>query len=541
MMEQKNFKVLVSDSMAQEGIDILKNYSNIAVDVITKHTEEELIELIGSYHGVIIRSATKMTPDVIKAAKNLKVIVRAGTGYDNINVDECNKRGIVVMITPLGNSNAVVELTIGLMINHARNISTANLTMGEGKWDKKKLKGTELKGKIIGIIGLGRIGAGVAKISMALGMNVIAFDKFIPKKRADDLGVILVDDLDKILTESDYITIHIPLTDQTKNMIDQEQLDKMKPTGVIINTGRGGIINEEALYNTLKEKKIKGACIDVFSSEPAFKDKFRFIGLSNCVTTPHLGASTFEAQINVATLAAEHLAQALNSQIFVDAVNIPFKLSEDLADIYRPYMELGGSLGKFISQYNPNRITEVAIRYKGEILEYFDPIKAVILQSIFSERVTEVKPVTYMNIDKILAEHGINVKVEKYAKPINFETYIKVYIKTEDGEGRKLEKTKIAGTVFSERAKIVEIDGIYYDFAPSNYMILIENTDTPGVIGKIGTLLGTMGINIAGLQLGRKKGGKAVSVITVDEPITKKGLEELKKLPQVLNAKWISL
>jgi D-3-phosphoglycerate dehydrogenase len=423
------------------------------------------------------------------------------------------------------------------MIDFARNISKANVTMSQGKWDKKNLKGTELKGKTVGIIGLGRIGAEVAKRCQSFGMETIAYDKFIPQRRAENLGVQLVKDLDQLLTKSDYITIHLPLTPQTKNMINKDNISILKKEAVIVNTGRGGIINEEALYNALKNNQIRGACIDVYTEEPASMEKFPFIGLENCITTPHLGASTKEAQINVAKLAAEHIAQALNSNIFIDAVNIPFKLSEDLVDIYRPYMELGAGLGRFISQFNDGTIFEVAIRYKGDIFSDFEPIKAVTLHSIFDERLTDAEPVTYMNIDKVLSENGIHVKIEKYEKPINFENIIKVYIKTEDGK-----RTKIAGTVFSEQPKIVEIDGIFFDFAPSDNMLILKNKDIPGVVGKVGTLLGTLGINIAALQLGRmEEGGNALSVIAIDDPISPEGLDKLKKLEQILDATRISL
>ncbi|MHA1728187.1 MAG: phosphoglycerate dehydrogenase [Promethearchaeota archaeon] len=534
-MEQKKYRILISDSITEEGINFLEKNKKFEVDVKTGLSKEELMEIIGRYHGIIIRSGTKITSDVLTAAKNLKVIARAGTGYDNINVEECTKRGIVVMITPLGNSNAVVELTIGLMLDYARNIARANALMEAGRWEKKKLRGTELKEKTVGIIGLGNIGAGVAKRCLAFEMNVIAYDKFIPKKRAENLGVKLVKELDELLMQADYITFHIPLTEQTKNMIDTPQFEKMKKNVVLVNVARGGVINEQSLYEALLEKKIGGACIDVYSNEPANLKDFPFIKLDNVVTTPHLGANTFEAQIRVGKLAAEHIVTSLISKIFIDAVNVPFKLSEDKVDIYRPFMKLGGSLGSFISQYNTGKVTEVTIRYKGESFTDFKPLKAVILYSIFNEKLTE--DVTYMNIDKVLSEHGIGVVIERYRKQINFEDYIKVYINTEDGK-----RTKIAGTVFSEKPKIVEIDNLYFDFSPSPNMLVLENTDTPGVVGQVGSLLGTLGINIANIQLSRKKSiKKALSLISIDEPITKRGLEQLRKLPQVLDAKNISL
>lgn len=534
-MELKNYKLLISDGLAQEGVEILKKFTNFELTINDKTSKEELLEIIEQFDGIIVRSATKMTPDIISAGKKLKVIVRAGTGYDNINIEECNKHGIVVLITPLGNANAVVELTIGLMLNFARNIYKANTSMREGKWDKKILRGSELQGKTVGVIGLGNIGASVVKKCQAFGMDVVAFDRFVPKKRGQDLGVELLDNFDDFLARSDYITIHVPLTAQTKDLIGFSEIEKMKSTAVIVNVARGGVVNEQALYNALKNNKIGGACIDVFSTEPVDPKDAPFIGLDNCIATPHLGASTFEAQIEVAKLAAERIVQALNSKIFVDAVNISFNMSEEMADVYRPYIELGASLSKFITQFNLSKIVSVKIKYKGEIFTNFEPIKAVILQSLFDGRLIDI--ITYINLEEILQENEINVIVEKYLKPINYENYIKISIMAEDGS-----ITKIAGTVFSEKPRIVEINGLFYDFAPSNYMLALRNNDVPGVIGKIGTFLGNKGINIAGLQCGRKeKGNIAISIITLDEAVSNEDLNELKKFPDIIDAYGIKL
>ncbi len=534
-MELKNYKILVSDGLAQQGVEILKKFKNFELTINDKTSKEELLENIEHFDGIIVRSATKLTSDIIRAGKKLKVIVRAGTGYDNINIEECNKRGIVVLITPLGNANAVVELTIGLMLNFARNVYKANNSMREGRWDKKILRGSELQGKTVGVIGLGNIGAAVVKKCQAFDMNAVAFDKFVPKKRGQDIGAELLDNFDDFLGRSDYITIHVPLTAQTKDLISYAEIEKMKSTAIIVNVARGGVVNEQALYDALKNNKIGGACIDVFSKEPVDPKDAPFIGLDNCITTPHLGASTFEAQIEVAKLAAERIVQALNSKIFVDAVNISFNMSEEMADVYRPYIELGASLSKFITQFNLSKIVSVKIKYKGEIFTNFEPIKAVILQSLFDGRLIDI--ITYINLEEILKENEIGVIVEKYLKPINYENYIKISIMAEDGS-----ITKIAGTVFSEKPRIVEINGLFYDFAPSNYMLALRNNDVPGVIGIIGTFLGNKGINIAGLQCGRKeKGNTAISIITLDEAVSKGDLNELKKFPDIIDAYGIKL
>jgi D-3-phosphoglycerate dehydrogenase len=534
-MEANKYKILISDGLAKEGIDKLKSFSNFELTIREKTSRGELYNIIEQFDGIIVRSATKLTNNVIQIAKKLKVIVRAGTGYDNIDIEECNKHGVVVIITPLGNSNAVVELTIALMLNFARNVHKANISMREGKWDKKFLRGSELQGKTVGVIGLGNIGAAVTKKCQAFNMKVVAFDRFVPKKRGQDLGVELLDNFDDFLAQSDYITIHVPLTPQTKDLISYSEIEKMKPTAVIINVARGGVVNEQALYKALKNNKIKGACVDVFSKEPADPDDVPFIGLDNCITTPHLGASTYEAQIEVSKLAAERIAQALNSKIFVDAVNISFHLSEEMADVYRPYIELGASLGKFITQFNLSKIISVKIKYKGEIFTNFEPIKAVILQSLFDGRLTEV--ITYINLEDILKENDINVVVEKYDKSVNYENYIKISILTEDRS-----VTKIAGTVFSESPRIVEINGLNYDFAPANYMLALRNNDVPGVLGMIGTFLGNKGINIAGLQCGRKEKGKiAISIVTLDEAVSIEYINELKRNPDIIDAYGIKL
>lgn len=535
IMELKNYKLLISDGLAQEGVEILKKFKNFELTINDKTSREQLLDIIEQFDGIIVRSATKITPEIIKAGKKLKVIVRAGTGYDNINIEECNTHGIVVLITPLGNSNAVVELTVGLMLNFARNIYKANSSMREGKWDKKILRGSELQGKTVGVIGLGNIGAGVVKKCQAFDMEAVAYDKFVPKKRGQDLGVDLLDNFDEFLARSDYITIHVPLTAQTKDLISYAEIEKMKSTAIIVNVARGGVVNEQALYEALKNHKIGGACIDVFSKEPVDPKDAPFIGLDNCITTPHLGASTFEAQIEVAKLAAERIVQALNSKIFVDAVNISFNMSEEMADVYRPYIELGASLSKFITQFNLSKIVSVKIKYKGEIFTNFEPIKAVILQSLFDGRLIDI--ITYINLEEILKENEINVIIEKYGKPINYENYIKISIMAEDGS-----ITKIAGTVFSEKPRITEINGLFYDFAPSNYMLALRNNDVPGVIGSIGTFLGDKGINIAGLQCGRKEIGKiAISIITLDEAVSSEDLNELKKFPDIIDAYGIKL
>ena len=316
-----DYKILVADNCSKEGLKSFEKFPNISYDVRTEHTPEELKQMIPDYDGMIVRSATKVTPDIVEAGKKLKVIARAGAGYNNIDVPSCSKQGIAVLITPTGNTNAVVELTMGLMLSWVRHIPKANQTLKSGSWEKKKLKGTEIKGKTIGLLGIGRIGSEVAKRCQVFGMKTIAFDKYISKDFAASLGIELFEDLNDFLKEVDFLSLHIPVTNETRGMIGKEQFEIMKPNAVIINCARGAVINEGELYDALKEGKIAGACIDVYSKEPAGPSEFPFIELENVICTPHLGASSKEAQVNVAALAAEQIGELLNNQKYIDCVN----------------------------------------------------------------------------------------------------------------------------------------------------------------------------------------------------------------------------
>lgn len=321
----ETYKCLVADNCSAEGLKTFEKYPNIEVVINTKHTTEELIQMIPEFHAMIVRSATKVTREVIEAAKNLKVICRAGAGYNNIDVEACNEKGIAVLITPTGNTNAVVELTMGLMLSFARHIPIANDSMKAGRWDKKKLSGTEIKGKTLGVLGIGRIGAGVATRCKVFGMDVIAFDKYVTQDRLNEMGldfVTLYDDLNQFLAKVDYLSLHVPVTSETKGMLAAAQFEIMKDSAVIINCARGAVINEKDLYDALVNHKIGGACIDVYSKEPAKKEEFPFIELENVICTPHLGASTNEAQINVASLAADQIGQLLNEGKYIDCVNL---------------------------------------------------------------------------------------------------------------------------------------------------------------------------------------------------------------------------
>ena len=316
------FKIIIAESMAEDGINLLRSSPNFDVVVLDKSEKEKLVKEIKNADAIVVRSGIKVTEELLKNAENLKIVGRAGVGYDNIDVDACSKRGIVVMIAPSGNTNGVVELTLGMMLDYARHISDANNSMKDGKWEKKMFGGSELKGKTIGIIGLGRIGVGVAKRCQAFEMNVIAFDEYIPKEKAEELGVKLLDNLDELLANSDYITIHTPLTEETRDLIDAKAIKKMKPNAVILNVARGGIVNEKDLADALKEETIGGACIDVYTKEPPTKEDFPFIGLKNCISTPHLGASTEESQALVSKIICENIIEALENGKYIDAVNL---------------------------------------------------------------------------------------------------------------------------------------------------------------------------------------------------------------------------
>lgn len=524
-------KVLISDNISPKCIDILKK-SGLEVDVKTGMKPEELKARIGDYHGLIIRSATKVTSEVIDAATNLKVIGRAGSGLDNVDRTAATKKGIVVMNTPGGNTITTAEHTISLMVSLARKIPQATMSMKAGKWEKKKFMGVELFNKTLGVIGIGNIGSQVAKRAQGLAMNVIAYDPFLSEDKAKAMGVEKVD-LQELFRRSDFITIHTPLTPETKNLINKETIKIMKNSVRIINCARGGIINEKDLYDAVIDGKVAGAALDVFEKEPPENNPL--LTLDNVIATPHLGASTKEAQENVAIAVAEQVVDYLIHNTIRNAVNFP-PIPPDQLTRLQPYITLAEKLGGFAAQIFEGGVTEISIEYRGEASEINTaPITIAAIKGFLTPILEET--VNFINAPIIAKERDIEVKETKSTDAGDYQSMVVIRVKAKDKE------SYLAGTLFSKKdPRIVAIDNFKVEIVPYGELLFIYNNDKPGVIGNIGTLLSKNNINIARMHFGRETlGGRAISVVTIDTPATPQIIEEIKKLPNILSVKHISL
>ncbi len=528
-------KVLVSDKLHEKGVEILKNAENIEVDVKVGMSKEELMEVIGNYDGIVIRSATKLTKDVIACANNLKAIGRAGIGVDNVDIPSATEKGIVVMNTPQGNTITTAEHTVSMMMALSRNIPQATASMKSGKWEKSKFMGTELFNKTLGIIGLGNIGTIVANRAIGLKMKVIGYDPFISEENASKKGVKLVS-LEEIFRESDYITLHTPLTKETKDLINKETFKIMKDGVRIICCARGGIVNEDDLAEALESGKVAGAAFDVYSQEPPdfnhplFKsDKF--------ICTPHLGASTKEAQYNVAVAVAEQMVDFLNYGIIKNALNVP-SVSEEELKILKPYVKLGEKMGSFVTQICQQScgFTEVFVEYFGEVAKYdVSPITLSVLKGLLTPIMGE--NVNFVNAPLVAKDRGIKVNESKNSEGRNFSSSI---IVSTTSNGNKL---SVEGALFGkDDIRIVSINDFRVEAEPKGHIILIYNYDKPGVIGNIGKYLGEKNINIGNMQFGRESvGGMAISILQVDDLIDKDVLDGMNELPNIVSATLIEL
>ncbi len=518
-------KVLISDSMSPLAAEIFQR-RGIEVDVKTNLKPAELKAILGQYDGLAIRSSTKVTADLLGESGNLKVIGRAGIGVDNVDIPAATARGIVVMNTPFGNSITTAEHAIAMMFALARDIPTANASTHAGKWEKNRFMGVELFGKTLGVIGCGNIVSIVADRALGLKMKVVAFDPYLSEERARDLGVEKVE-LDELFKRADFITLHVPLTDQTKNIIDKNSIAKMKAGVRIINCARGGLIVEEDLKAALEMGKVGGAAIDVFPEEPA-KENILF-GLDTVVATPHLGASTNEAQVNVALQVADQMADYLLSGAVQNAINMPSVSAEDAPKL-RPYMKLADQLGSFAGQVADGAIQKVKIEYCGHVHEVnHKPLTAIILKGLLAPSMETVNMVSAPAVAK---ERNIEVTEVTCEMLVEFQTLVRVTVTTEKGT------RSVAGTLFAHnKPRLVEIRGIPIDAELGPNMLLIINEDKPGFIGALGTELGKMNINIATFHLGRDKpGGDAVALIEVDQSVAPAVVERVKALPHVVRA-----
>jgi len=518
-------KILVSDALHEAGIELLRKVAD--VEVATGLGDEQLIEKIRSADALLVRSKTKVTKNVIQAAKKLKVIGRAGVGVDNIDLEAATKRGIVVVNAPEASSITVAEHTIGLMLAIARKIPFADASLKSGKWEKKKFLGIELRGKTLGVIGFGRIGSQVVAKAKAFGMQILVYDPYISEKLAKDLGA-KITDLEELIKNSDFITLHVPLTEQTRGMIGKREIEKMKKGTFIINCARGGIVDEKALYEGLKSGKIAGVALDVFEKEPPLESPL--LKLDNVIVTPHLGASTEEAQKYASIIACEEVMRVLKNEAPHNVVNMPV-FSPEVLEKLRGYLPLVGSLGKFSIQLVKGRISDVSITYCGKLLEVeeMNVLTNAALSGLLSPILSE--SVNLLNAPIVAKNRGIRVTEGRREDSEKFGNLMILKIRTDR------EETEVKGTLLGEEARIVSIDGYSLDLAPKGEILLVKHEDRPGMIGEVALSLGKQKINIATMQVGRKEiGGMQLMAITVDQQVSKEVLRTISKIGGVEKA-----
>ena len=525
-------KILISDPLSNKGLEILGKVKNVKYDIKPGLSPEELRKIIPEYDAIIVRSETKLGSKIIEAADRLKVIGRAGIGLDNVDLPAATKKGIVVMNTPQENAIAAAEHTLAMMFSISRKIPQATATLKAGKWEKKKFMGVEIYNKVFGIVGIGVIGTIVADRAKALKMKVIAYDPYISKEAAEKKGIDLVS-FDEVLERSDFISVHTPLTDETRNIINKSTFRKMKRGVIILNCARGGIINEKDLYDAIKEGKVAGAALDVFEKEPAVGNPL--LELDEVIATPHLGASTGEAQENVAVAIVQQVVDFLLTGKARNAVNLPMVSPDDLP-FMAPFLRLGEKLAGFLAQISNHAMEEVLIEYQGEIVEYgLKPLTTSILKGLLTPFMGET--VNFVNAPVIAKERGIKVTESTRAKSEDFRSLIAITTRS------KMEENHIAGALFGRKElRIVKLNGFFIEAIPEGHILVINNYDKPGVIGNIGETLGKRNINIATMQLGRNRlGGNAISLLHVDTPLTPGLLEEILKLPNIVSIRQVEL
>ena len=522
-------KVLISDQMDPKAEQIFRE-RGCDVDVITGKTPEELKAIIGQYDGLAIRSSTKVTKEILDAAPRLKVIGRAGIGVDNVDIPAASVKGIVVMNTPFGNSITTAEHAIALMFALARQLPEADASTQAGKWEKNRFMGVEVTGKTLGLIGAGNIGSIVAARALGLKMKVVAYDPFLTSERAVEMGVEKAD-LDTLLAKADFITLHTPLTNETRNILSAEALAKTKKGVRIINCARGGLVDEAALKEGLDSGHIGGAALDVFVTEPAKTSPL--FGTPNFISTPHLGASTDEAPVNVAIQVAEQLSDYLVNGGVTNALNMP-SLSAEEAPKLKPYMALAEELGSLVGQLTTSAVARISIHTEGAAAELnAKPIVAAVLAGFLR---VQSDTVNMVNAPFLAKERGLEVREVKTEKTGDYHTLVRVSVKTDAGE------RSVAGTLFGNaQPRLVELFGIKVEAELAGNMMYIVNEDAPGFIGRIGTLLGENGINIGTFNLGRRAtGGEAVLLLSIDSPVETTVLDAARKLPGVKTVKALA-
>ena len=523
-------KVLVADSVADEGIDILRSYAQVDIKLGLK--PEEIISIIGDYEALVVRSRTKVSPKVIEAGKKLQVVARAGVGVDNIDVEAATRRGIVVVNAPTGNAISAAEHTIALMLSLARHIPQANAMLKSGVWQRSDFMGIEVKDKVLGIIGLGNVGSEVAKRARGLEMKLIACDPFISIDYAHNLQVELLS-LEQLLKESDFITLHLPLTASTKTLIGAKELALVKPTVRIINTARGGLIDEEALVKAVKEKRVAGAAIDVFSREPTTKSVL--FGDDNIITTPHLGASTTEAQSMAAKDIARQIVDIFKGQPARYAVNAPF-ISVEALSVLAPFIKAASTAGRLASQLTEGQMSAIQIKYDGDISSYdTNALKAAALGGLLEE-ISEER-VNLVNANIVAARRGLTVVEQKEAVCKNYASLITVEVTSSTGV------TTVAATVIRGETHIVQVNNYWIDIVPTGaYFLFSDHLDRPGLISAVSKVTGDADVDISAMHVGRlKPRGQALMVLALDAPLLEEHLQKILSIPDVYTAKLIKL
>jgi len=524
-------KVLVTDNLSEAGIALMKE-RGLDVTVKTGLSEDELCELIAPYEALVVRSQTKVTPRVIDAAESLRVVGRAGVGVDNIDLDAATKRGVIVMNTPGGNTVSTAEHTIALMMAVARNIAAANGSVKDGKWERKRFQGSEITGKTLGILGVGRVGTEVARRAQGLGMKIIVNDPLLTPAKADELGLNMMS-VDEILAEADFLTVHVPLRPETRHLIGQREFDLMKPGVRIINCARGGIIDESALIKAIESGKVAGAALDVHEQEPP--ERSALMDFDNVVMTPHVAASTSEAQENVAVIIAKQIGDFLETGTVANAINMPSLDGQTLRKL-GPFLTVAERMGGFLAHFMRGNVTKLTIKYLGEVqASDVRPVTIALLKGYMAPILRE--SVNYVNAPVLAENHGIEVEELRSSEHTDFMNLVVVTATSVE------EQHEIAGTIFGAGdPRIVLIDDYHIDAVPEGVMLVCFNEDKPRIVGELGTLLGEAGINIANMALGRKEpGSPALTVLNLDDRLSSEILERVGQIEFINDVREIRL
>jgi D-3-phosphoglycerate dehydrogenase len=538
-------KILISDSIDQEGIDLLKAEKGFKVVEDYSLKGDKLAEAIGPYDALITRSGTNVTAKILENAPNLKVIGRAGVGVDNVDIESASRKGIIVMNAPTGNTLAATEHTLALMLAAVRKLPFAHFSLEEGEWDRKKFMGIQLYKRTLGIVGLGRIGSEVAKRARAFDMRLITYDPYIKREKAENLGAELLDNFDDLIAQSDIITFHVPLTEETMGMVGRREIELMKEPVVLINCARGGVIQEEALSEALKENRVFMAAVDVFEEEPP-PPGHPLHGLPNLIVTPHLGANTLEAQKNVSVIIAQQVINVLKGESYENAVNLPYVRGR-LAPEMQAYFDLSEKMGRLLSQFISGRVEKVHVTLVGPLFaediseKVFDspfryqPFTFAALKGFMEMRHQE--GASYISAPYYAKERGISIVESKAERVKNYSDLISIEVITDRGS------STVEGTVFADlKGRIIGIDQFRVDLVAEGNFLFFTNQDRPGVIGRVGTILGENKINVAGFYLGRESyQGSALGFVSLDSRITEQVLEEIRGMEEILEAKEIIL